>query len=614
MSSASEEPTHSSSPGDWDLSPYFDAFESETYREFVATIRSDVDELTEEAAGLASLDSGSSDKWLAFLVRLEKLTERNGHLSSYLGCRAAADTRDEAIQLATAAQASERARIEKLFVRVRAAFLAADAMEFDALLERAELKEAAHFLRRIRERARFSMNEELEALTAELDPTGLSAWGRLYSQVAGKLEFQLKLPGHDPAPRSISVARSHLEDPDPDVRRATQIGTNEAWEQIAHVPAACLNAISGTRLRLYERRGIQHFLDPALFDAGITQKTLETMLAVVRERADLAREYLRIKSRKLGIEKLGFQDLMAPLPPAAGAGDSKIPWRDARLQVLSAFGRAYPALSEFAEKAFDQRWIDYSPRQGKQQGGFCSTSSLIDQSRVFITYNETMGDLSTLAHELGHAFHGHLMKGMRSWSRRYPMTLAETASTFAEQLVIDSVLDDEGASAWDKQVMLDSRLQDASTFLLNIPMRFEFEKSLYEERAAGEVSVARLKELMVVAQRDAYGDALDPQQLDPFFWASKLHFYITGISFYNFPYTFGYLFSRGICAQARLEGPSFLPRYEALLRSTGSLPAEEVAKRSLGVNLEAPDFWHASLDLIERDLALFREGDSGSAD
>ena len=187
------------------------------------------------------------------------------------------------------------------------------------------------------------------------------------------------------------------------------------------------------------------------------------------------------------------------------------------------------------------------------------------------------------------------------------MTLAETASTFAEQLVIDAVLEDREAPAEQRALILDSRMQDAATFLLNIPMRFYFEESLYEERKSGEVSVTRMQELMLAAQRRCYGDALDEDELDPWFWASKLHFYITGLSFYNFPYTFGYLFSTGIFALAKQTGPGFLPRYESLLRRTGSDTAEGVARAALDVDLEQPDFWRTSLERIETDFQAWQE-------
>jgi len=593
---------------DWDMTPYFDAFDGADYRRFRETLARDVAALQSEAQQLGAVAQHSLASWVDLLVRLENLSSRTGHLSSYLGCLSAADSKNEAILRENASAAAARAGYEKIFVTVRAALGEADDASFGSLLRAPELAGATWFLSRLRESAKRRMEPSLEALATDLAVNGIDAWGRLYDRISGRLEFELEVPGSDAKRVPVAGTRSLLEDPDAQVRRAALRGANGAWESVGDVLAGCLNAISGTRLALYERRGIDDFLEPALFDAGITRRTLDTLLASVARRAGSARSWLRSKARILGRERLGFQDLMAPLPLESS---ERIPWPAAQQRVGDAFGRFYPALAAFARSAFERRWIDWSPRPGKRPGGFCSTSSWIDESRVFITYNETPGDLSTLAHELGHAFHGKLMVGMRPWSRRYPMTLAETASTFAEQLVIDAVLEDAAAPAEQRALLLDARMQDAATFLLNIPMRFHFEESLYRERAAGELSVTRLKELMIDAQRRTYGDALDELELDPWFWASKLHFYITGISFYNFPYTFGYLFSLGIFARAKREGAGFLPRYEELLRLTGSDSAEGVARRALGVELEAPDFWEASIDLIEADAERFAAAVAG---
>jgi oligoendopeptidase F len=273
--------------------------------------------------------------------------------------------------------------------------------------------------------------------------------------------------------------------------------------------------------------------------------------------------------------------------------------------VANAFAGFQPELGHFAREAVSQRWIDYSPRPGKRPGGFCSTSPLLEQSRIFLTFQGALGDMATLAHELGHAFHGRVMSDMRPWARRYPMTLAETASTFAEQVVIDATLAHPETPVGERRQMLHGRLQDAVSFLLNIPTRFDFEHALYEERAEGELSVRRLGELMGEAQTRNFGDVLDPDGRDPWFWASKLHFYIASIRFYNFPYTFGYLFALGLYAVARSEGGRFWERYKRLLRHTGSAPAEVVARDGLGVDIESPDFWNASIDGIEADLERF---------
>jgi len=589
---------------DWDMTPYFPAFDGAEYRAFRAQLAGDIARLQRDARALGEVGDGSLAAWVDLLVRLEDVASRTGHLAGYLGCLSAADARNEAITREVASAASARSDYEKVIVSVRAALGRCDDASFERLVADVALDGARYFLSRLRESARQRMDAPLEELAADLAVTGIDAWGRLYDQLSGRLEFDLAVPGRAPERKPVAVTRSLLEDPDPQVRRAALAGSNAAWESVGDVLASCLNAIAGTRLRLYERRGIDDFLEPALFDAAITRDTLDTLLGTAEARSGVARAYLERKAELLGREKLGFQDLLAPLPLES---HERIPWPDARERVRRTFGRFYPALEAFAADAFERRWIDWSPRPGKRPGGFCSTSSWINESRVFITYNETLGDLSTLAHELGHAFHGRLMSDLRPWSRRYPMTLAETASTFAEQLVIDAVLDDPEAPADQRALLLDSRMQDAATFLLNIPMRFYFERSFHEERAAGELSVSRLKELMLAAQRRCYGDALAADELDPWFWASKLHFYITGLSFYNFPYTFGYLFSMGLFARAKEEGPGFLPHYEDLLRRTGSDTAEGVARAALGVDLERPDFWNASIDLIDADAKAWRD-------
>jgi oligoendopeptidase F len=583
----------------WDLTAFFASFAGDEYRDFRAQLERDLASLLEESRTLGALSRESSNAWAELLVRLENATARSAHLASYLGCLSAADSRDEAVAREVASATSARSAQEKVYVLVREALRSADEELFDVLCADPRLESARYFLQRVRERARWSMGNAEENLAADLEPSGLAAWGRLYGNVSGKLVFELALPGQATRHLPVSMTRTLLEDPDPVVRRAAFHGANAAWARTADVTAACLNAISGTRLALYARRGVGHFLEPALFDAAISRETLDAMLDSVRARAGIARRYLRRKAERLGRERLGFPDLLAPLPRADGA---RVSWAEARAEIESAFGASYPALAALAHRAFERNWIDWETRPGKRPGGFCSGSSLIDESRIFLTFNGAPGDTSTLAHELGHAFHGERMAGTRFWARRSPMTLAETASTFAEQILIDAAQARARDSHEDRLAILDGRLQDAAVFLLNIPARFSFEKALYEERAHGELAVSRLCALMLDAEREWYGDALDPDDLDPWFWASKLHFYITSISFYNFPYTFGYLFSLGIFARAKREGPGFLPRYEALLRSTGGASAEQVAQGALGVDLRKPDFWNASLDLIEENL------------
>ena len=589
---------------DWDMSPYFSGIDEDDYKAFCATLLSDIKALASELPSAPPLEASSGETWSSLLMRLEDASARAEHLSSYLGCLGAADSRDATVKRESASLATTMAGLDKLYVAARAALGACDADAFAALEANTELKGAQYFLGRLRRQARQSMSSDLEGLNADLSVNGLSAWGRLYDQVSGTLEFSLDVPGEPSKTLPVSMTRSLLEDSNPAVRKAAFDGAAAAWDSVADTVAASLNAIAGTRHTLYEHRGVEHFLDPALFDAGITRKTLDCMLDVVRSRQDLPQAYLERKAKLLGVQKLAFSDLMAPL--AIGDSD-RVSWEEGRDQVQGAFAASYDGLAALSKRAFEEQWIDYSPRAGKRPGGFCSSSHITGQSRIFMTFNGGMGDVQTLAHELGHSFHSYLMRDMRSWASEYPMTLAETASTFAENVVTSAALKDPKTSRERRIGILDQRLQDSSAFLLNIPMRFDFECALYEARKNGELSVDALKELMLDAQRKNYGGSLDPEGLDPWFWASKLHFYITEVSFYNFPYTFGYLFSLGIFARFLKEGPEFLPRYEELLRLTGSASAEEVAMQSLGVDLEKPEFWNASIDLIAQDWKAFQD-------
>jgi oligoendopeptidase F len=302
------------------------------------------------------------------------------------------------------------------------------------------------------------------------------------------------------------------------------------------------------------------------------------------------------------MKNLGFQDLGAPLPVP---DRDPVDWDGARRDIEKSFSEWHPDLGAFAKRAFEDRWIEAEMRDGKRPGGFCASSAQLEQSRIFMTFNDTVGDVMTLAHELGHAYHNKVMRGLRMYERRYPMTLAETASTFAESVLCGTMLADSGCDDVDRLVLLDTCMQRHQAFLLNIPMRFLFEDRFYTARRAGTVPASRLNELMLDAQRETYADTLDPEQMDPWFWASKLHFFITQVSFYNFPYTFGHLFSLGVYARAQKGGAAFHDTYVRLLRATGKDTAENIARDVLGVDLEAKDFWLECLDLVRQDLKAF---------
>lgn len=581
---------------DWDLAAYFPAFDGPQMRRYKADLQADLDALLSEASDTAPLEPDNQEAWERIVLSFEDVVTRLRHLGSYVSCITSADANNEDFAAEEGALSLLDARMSKILVELQRGFKSPSGEVFDAFTSRPALRDAQYRISRIREQSRYTMSTEQEHLASDLGVDGIEAWGRLYDRVSGKLTFDMAYPDGRREQVPMSQRRALMEHPDRRVRRTAFEGGNEAWASIETVPAAALNAIGGTRLTLYRHRGVDHYLDRALFQAAISRETLDAMFEAVFSEIEVARNILAYKARLMGGDTLGWYDLSAPLT----VQDQDEPsWEDARTLVHRAFAAGYPALADYATEAFEKKWIDWSPRPGKRPGAFCTGSPLTKESRVYMTYNDNMGDVLTLAHELGHAFHGHLMGTERTLNRAYPMTLAESASTFGEMLLMRGLMEEPGISAETRAFLLNLEASDGATYLLDIPVRFEFEKAFHEERADGEVSVGRLKELMVETQRRVLGDVLDPEGGDPYFWASKLHFYITDTTFYNFPYTFGYLLSRGLFAQFEQEGPDFLPRYEQYLKLTGSDTAENVVRQSTGLELSDPGFWSGAIRGLE---------------
>ncbi|MBM3278876.1 MAG: M3 family oligoendopeptidase [Candidatus Handelsmanbacteria bacterium] len=588
----------------WDLSSYFPEFDGPEMRGFKEVLIRELAGLLAEAQALAPLGAPNAGLWEGVCTRAEDLGVRLGHWASYTGCLSSVDSGNEAYIEEEAELDRVRAEYTKLEVELRRALREADDQVFAAFVGGPVLAGCEHYLKTLRREAQWSMPPAEERLAADLGVDGIQAWGRLYDTLSGKLEFAMEFPDGSRQRLPISQRRALMADPDRQVRQAAFAGGNAAWQQVEDVAAAALNAIAGTRLTLNPRRGVPHFLDVALFQAAISRATLDAMLEAVCCRAELPRRALRLKARAMGLEGISWYDLEAPLPfPDTRA----IPWEEAKSLVEQSFSRTYPELGAFTRQMYANRWIEWEPRPGKRPGGFCTSSPLSGESRIFMTYRDTLHDLRTLAHEAGHAWHQQLVRPLRDWARAYPMTLAETASTFGELVLAEGLAAEGRAGELELARLLDMEAGNACAYLLDIPTRFVFEKRFYEERGQGPLSVSRLKELMAGAQREVFGEVLLPGEEDPYFWASKLHFYITGTTFYNFPYTFGFLLSRGLFARFQAEGAAFLPRYQEFLRLTGSGTAEEVARQALGCNLEKSAFWEEAIQSLEEPLGRLEE-------
>ena len=581
----------------WDLAAYFPEFNGPDMVQFKETLEQNIADLLRTARTLETLNDKNQDEWESILLKTEGLWTRLGHLASYIGCLTAADARNEAYLQEEGNLSKVIAEASKIQVELLRALKEVSDDLFTSFVNREAFQNAKYALERLRLEARYSMDASREALTADLNVDGINAWSRLYGTVSGKLEFDMVYPDGRTERLPMSQRRSLMENPDRPTRQAAFESGNIAWQTVEDVAAAALNAISGTRHTLNHYRNVPHFLEIARFQSAVTQKTLDAMFEAIFSEMDFSRRLLRLKAQTMNRDTIAWYDLGSPLPLP---DETALDWETGKTLVQNAFANAYPELGTFTQRMYDQNWIDWEPRAGKRPGGFCTGSEHIHESRIFMTYNNTLGDICTLAHEAGHAFHCYILRNQRPLATEYPMTLAESASTFGEMILTEGILESNDFDNTQKAQILDMEIGNGAIYLTDIPVRYEFEKAMYEERAKGELSVSRFKDLMVETQRRVFGDVLE--EGDPYFWASKLHFYIAGLTFYNFPYTFGFLLSRGLFARFKEQGPDFLPRYEEFLRLTGSDTCENVAKRSIDEDLEAPEFWVTSIRSLDKPL------------
>lgn len=589
----------SPAPDRWSLVSWFSGFGQPDYVEFKTALVRDVEALKARAAALGA----DTAAMVGVIGDLEALSDRIGHLSAFLGCLSADDANDEAVKADEAWISTLEAESVKLKASLQSALAVLSDEAFAKMLAEPALKNAEHAVTRMRTEGQRQMSAEMEALAADLNVNGLHAWGRLYDTLTGKMEFTMKFPDGHTETVPMSRRRALMSEPDRKLREAAFHDGQKPWNEHSVTLAAALNGIAGTRHSLYGRRGGLHFLDSPLFDGAMSRASLDAMLEAIHTHIELPRRAIRKAAQFQKTPALHYFDLEAP--QIAPPDEKELTWDEACATVDRAFSAAYPKLGAYFREMLALRWIEAQPRAGKRPGAFCTGSQLVHEERVYMTFHRTVHDMVTLAHEVGHAWHSCVLRPARSYAASYPMTLAETASNFGEMILLGGLMDDPAITPATKAYLLDQEMLRAHAYLINIPMRYEFEKAFYTERVKGEVSVSRLRELMTEAQRKMYGDTLLPDGCDPMFWASKMHFFISGISFYNFPYVFGYLLSQALFARFKAEGAAFLPRYEAFLSLTGSATCEEVVKKTLGEDLTKPEFWATALKAMEPSLKAY---------
>jgi oligoendopeptidase F len=585
----------------WSLDSFFPEFNGKEMLDFKSDVFEQIEALEKGADQLPSLEKSNFENWEKWLLELEKFQLKFRHIGTYINCLLKANSSNEEFKKESIELAQVATKLSKLGTHLKKSLTSINDEGFADFLSRPALKSASFMLSEARKNASLMMAPELEDLSSELSITGFSAWERLYQSMSGKLKLDAIDEDGKPINLPVSRYRSLVQSGDRKVRAAAFKGAEDAWQRAEDICAQALNSIAGTRLLLYKKRGLAGFMDNALRQSRISAKTLEAMFSAIEKNIDFCREIVATKAKIMKLPRLSEFDLRAPI---CTPGVGKSTWDNGVEMVKNSFSNSLPELGNFFNELIEKKWIDSIPSDDKVPGAFCTSSALIEESRIFMTFAGQFGDISTLAHEAGHAYHNRQMKGMRGFTRSYPMTLAETASTFAEFLLADGILNSNEVPDSRKLLTLSLKLNRAMIFLMDVPSRFYFEKSFYEERADGEVAVSRLKELMKEASIKMYGDTMDPDSISLYSWASTKHFYKTGISFYNYPYTFGYLLSCGLYKRFKENRQEFLPYYHEFLKQSGSDQAHIVVKNTIGEDLEQESFWEKAILGHKEELDL----------
>ena len=574
----------------WNLDPIYKGFDDPAFEADLSDVKKKIEAF---CAMCKTLDSGSPLENLKDGILLqEQISELAGKLGLYASLRQNADSRD-------AEALSQLGRLMGAFSAMaapEAAFQewAAGLPDLMALaLQDTVLQEYSFLLDKMRTSSRYLLGSRGEEIMAKLQLSGGNAWADLHTYLTSTVPVRYR-----DTTTNLSAIRNLAYDPDPQVRKDAYEAELACYESIREPVAYALNAIKLETLSDCQLRGYASPLERTLKQSDMSQKTLDAMLSAMDDYLPCFWRYLKAKGKALGHKNgLPWYDLAAPM----GSSSTRFTTREARDYLVEHFTSFDQELADMVARAFDEAWIDFYPRDGKSGGAFCAEAHCLGQSRILTNFDGMFTDVTTLAHELGHAFHNQCIHPHRPLNRDYSMPVAETASIFNECLISACAMENATDNS-EKLAILESGLHDVTQIICDIYSRYRFEAMVFQHRQEQFMNADTLCGFMLEAQKQSYGDGLDHSCLHPYMWICKSHYY--GPTFYNFPYAFGGLFARGLYAQYREEGAAFVPKYKKLLYTTPVATAEDTAKVA-GIDLTDKKFWCSALQMIADQIDQF---------
>ena len=572
---------------EWSLKEIYPSFESEEFKRDFERFSN----FREVFNGLTLEDNLESIK--AAIAALEEFSVLSSRLGNYINLTLTANTTDETANKYRTLFGNAYAALNSAYTKV---YKFIGSVETDITADE-DLKDYEFYFAEAKQQYKHLLSDELEDVIAKFSISGGDGWEQLFEAMTSGVEGEFK--GEKV---TLSEIRNMAYDADAAVRKEAYETELKMYDTIKEPIAFALNNIKQQVLTETSLRGFESPLAQTLEASRMSRKTLDALLEAIREYLPQFRAYLKHKAALLGHENgLPFYDLFAPI----GESSRRFTIEESKEFLLENFKGFSEDLAQMTKEAYENNYIDFLPRKGKVGGAFCSNLPFIKQSRILTNFSGSLSDVVTIAHELGHAYHGLHIENHRVLNQEYSMPVAETASTFNENIVMNTVISE--ASDAEKVALLESQLQDTTQIIVDIYSRYLFESAVFENREKSFMFSKDLEQLMLDAQKEAYGDGLDPDAMHPYMWACKPHYYSSGLSFYNFPYAFGGLFSKGLYAIYQEQPEGFVEKYQELLRATTVTSAEDTAK-VLGVDVEDSAFWKKALaqvaDNIEQFIAL----------
>lgn len=583
----------------WSLSEIYKSFDSKEFNEDLDRLDYCIREINEWSAKLIERRESDAKKLEEYIEKFSNFHTLSSKLSSFINLSISTNTKDKDALRYSDILDNKLTEIVEASTKVERWISTLN--NIDEIINKSSLlKEHEFLLKEIVEKSKYLLSDKEESIISNMKNTGSTAWSKLKDNLVSSLMVEI-----DGREEPLTVVLNMAYDKNEDVRKKAYEAEIASYKKVEEGVAAALNGIKGEVITICNFREYKSPLEKTLIDSRMSEKSLDAMLTAVKESLPMFRKYLRRKAEILGHNNgLPFYDLYAPIVNC----HMEFSYEEAGKFVEKNFRSFSEKLGHYARRAIDNRWIDVMPKEGKVGGAFCENLHFIGESRVLLNFGGSFSDVVTMAHELGHGFHGDCLKDERVLNSDYPMPIAETASTFCETIIKNAAIKD--ASKEEALSILETEISDDTQVIVDIYSRFLFESNVFERRKESALSVEEIKELMVDAQKEAYGDGLDQNYLHPYMWLWKPHYYDADYNFYNYPYAFGLLFSKGLYSEYLKRGEEFIAQYEKLLSITGKNNLVDIAK-TMEIDIEDIEFWRGSLKLIEENINKFIELSKG---